>query len=163
MKRLAPLLFLALALGMQSALGAIWPEAPRYVDIMLVPVVWCALASQRTGLWIGCGAGLLQDAWFQTDVFGINGFKKTALGWLLGWLGARFDVRHQPARFASGLLAGAGDVLMDVALRRLLDQHVPAPQPLPIVSKTVLTGILVVATFGVTRRFEERPGRRRGM
>jgi rod shape-determining protein MreD len=90
---------LGLALAGQAGLGALWPEAARYVDLLLVPTVWYALAgSQRAGLLVGCAAGLLQDAWFQSDVFGLNGFNKTAIGWALGGLGERFDAGRQPAR-----------------------------------------------------------------
>jgi len=147
---------IALALAGQVALGALWPEAPRYVDLLFVPTAWYALAaSQRAGMLVGCAAGLLQDAWFQTDVFGLNGFNKTALGWALGGLSARFDVRRQPARFAFGALAAIADGLLSFGLRRMLDQTAPGFAYGAVGVKALVTGGLVVLAFGFTRRLHE--------
>ncbi len=157
MKPLGLIAALGLAMAGQAGLGALWPEAPRYVDLLFVPTAWYALAvSQRAGLLVGCAAGLLQDAWFQTDVFGLHGFNKTALGWALGGLGERFDVRRQPARMVYGTLAVLADGLMNFGLRRMLDPSDPVFAPGPIVVKAVVTGALVAAAFGLTRRLHER-------
>lgn len=160
MKPVYLILALGLAIAGQAGLGALWPEAPRYVDLLFVPTVWYALAaSQRAGMLVGCAAGLLQGAWFQTDVFGLHGFNKTALGWALGGLGERFDVRRQPARATFGALAVAADGLMSFGLRRMLDPAEPVFAFAPIAVKALVTGLLVAAAFGVTRRLHERrPG-----
>jgi rod shape-determining protein MreD len=150
------ILSIALALGGQVALAALWPEAPRYVDLLFLPTAWYALgASQRSGMLVGCLSGLLQDAWFQTDVFGLNGFNKTVLGWALGGLSARFDVRRQPARFAFGALAALVDGLLSFGLRRMLDQTEPGFAFGAVAVKALVTGSLVVLTFGATRRIGE--------
>ena len=157
MKLLTLILVLAGGLAAQTGLGALWPESLGYADMMLVPVLWYAMAgSQRSGMLVGCAAGLLQDAWFQTGVFGISGFKKTALGWLLGGLSARFDVNRQTGRFVCGVLASLGDTVMDVGLRRLLDRVEPAPTLLEAAIRALVTGLLVVGAFGLVRRVRER-------
>jgi rod shape-determining protein MreD len=155
------ILAIALALAGQVALGALWPEAPRYIDLLFVPTAWYALAvSQRAGMLVGCVSGLLQDAWFQTDVFGLNGFNKTALGWALGGLSARFDVRRQPARFAFGALAAVADGVLTFGLRRMLDQTAPGFAYGAVAVKALVTGGLVVLSFGATRRLGEGRTRR---
>jgi len=154
---LKAVLVLALALSAQAALGLLWPEAHRFVDLMLLPVVWYGIAgSQRTGMLVGCAAGLLQDAWFQFGVFGLNGFKKTLLGWVLGGLGARFDLNRQGGRMLFGALASLADSLMGLGLRRLLDRQLAAPQPGEIAIKAVVTGLLVAAAFNVVERVRRR-------
>jgi rod shape-determining protein MreD len=158
LKLLRVILALALALAIQSVLGLLWPQAHRYVDVMLVPVVWYAIVgSQRSGMLVGCSAGLLQDAWFHLAVFGLSGFKKTLLGWILGGLGSRFDLNRQGGRMAIGALASLVDSLMDIGLRQLLDLKLAVPGPGDVLIKAVVTGILVAGAFVLS----ERVGRRR--
>ncbi len=161
MKFLTVIAVLAVCLAIQTGLGRVWPDAPRYVDVMMVPVVWYAIAgSQRSGMLVGCAAGLVQDAWFQAGAFGISGFKMTLIGWVLGGLGSRFDLNSTPSRFVFGAVATLSDSLLDIGLRQLLDQSSAAPHPLEIVVKAIVTGVLVVMAFGVTGWRQGRKGRR---
>jgi len=156
-KFLKAVLALGLALSTQAALGLLWPEVHRFVDLMLLPVVWYGIAgSQRSGMLVGCAAGLLQDAWFQFGVFGLNGFKKTLLGWILGGLGSRFDLNRQGGRVVFGALASLADSLMGLGLRRLLDQQIAAPNPGEIAIKAAVTGLLVAGAFNVVERARRR-------
>jgi cell shape-determining protein MreD len=111
-------------------------------------------------MFAGCAAGLLQDAWFQLSVFGLSGFKKTALGWLLGGLGSRFDLNRQSMRMACGALASIADSLMDIGLRRLLDQRQLTPSPTEIMIKAAIMGMAVAALFSVVGYFRNRRARR---
>lgn len=157
MKGLRLLLVLAVALALQSVLGLLWPSAHRYVDGMLVPVIWYGICgSQRTGMWVGCAAGLLQDAWFGLGVFGLNGFKKTLIGWVLGGLGSRFDLNRQGGRMVFGVMASLADSLMDLGLRRMLDRTLGTPGPVEIAIKAVVTGVLVAVAFWIVERARKR-------
>jgi rod shape-determining protein MreD len=152
---------LVAALLLQSALGLLWPGAARFFDFMLVLVVWFGIAgSQRAAMFAGCAAGLLQDSWFQLTVFGLNGFKKTAIGWFLGGFGSRFDLNRQGVRMACGALASIADSLMDIGLRRLLDQKQPPPSPTEILIKAVVVGLAVGALFSIIGFFRNRRRRR---
>jgi rod shape-determining protein MreD len=156
-KLLRLVIALVAALLLQSALGLLWPGAARYVDLMLVPVVWFGISgSQRTAMFAGCAAGLLQDSWFQLTVFGLNGFKKTAIGWFLGGFGSRFDLNRQGVRMACGALASIADSLMDIGLRRLLDQKQPPPNLVEILMRAVVVGMAVGALFAIIRFFRNR-------
>jgi rod shape-determining protein MreD len=160
-KLLRLLIALVTALLLQSALGLLWPSGHRYADLMMVPVVWFGIAgSQRTSMFAGCAAGLLQDSWFQLTVFGLNGFKKTAIGWCLGGLGSRFDLNRQGLRMACGAIASIADSLMDIGLRRLLDQKQPAPSLMEIFIKAVVVGLAVAALFSIIGFFRTRRARR---
>jgi len=161
MKLVTVVVVLALCLAAQAVLGRLMPHASTYFDVMLVPVVWYAVSgSQRSGMLVGCAAGLLEDAWFETGAFGISGFKKTIVGWALGGLGSRFDLNRQPGRFVFGVTGSLGDSLLDLGLRRLLDQAAVQPRPTAIALKALATGVLVVLAFGVTDWVASRRGRR---
>lgn len=155
-------LALLLGLFLEAGLGQWAPAARRYVDVMLVPVAWYGIArSQRSAMGVGCVAGLLQDAWFQAGVFGINGFKKTLLGWALGGLGTTFDLNQGVGRLASGALLAVADRLLEVGLRRLLDQTTAPLDPLVLVAQAVVGGLLVAAVFAILDRVRGKEAVRR--
>jgi rod shape-determining protein MreD len=161
MKLATVIVVLAFCLALQTALGSIWSGASRFVDVMMVPVVWYAIGgSQRSGMLVGCAGGLLQDSWFQTGAFGIGGFKKTLVGWFLGGLGSRFDLNNPLSRFVFGTLASLADGLLGLGLRRALDQAMAPADPLGIVLRALVTGVLVVAAFGLTQWIDQRRRRR---
>jgi rod shape-determining protein MreD len=141
------------AVAVQAGVGGVWPAAHRYVDALLVPVVWCGVAgSQRSAMIAGCTAGLLQDAWFQVGLFGINGLKKTLVGWVLGTVATLLDMNHLVGRLLAGALAAIGDSLLDLLIRRFLDQVTPVPTVPELLAKAAICGLLV-AGLG---RFAER-------
>jgi hypothetical protein len=160
-KLAAVVVALVLCLAAQAVVGRLLPQVASYVDVMLVPVVWYAISgSQRSGMLVGCAAGLLEDAWFETGAFGISGFKKTIVGWALGGLGSRFDLDRQPGRFVFGATGSLGDSLLDLGLRRLLDQAAVEPRPVAMTIKALATGSLVVLAFSITGWVAGRRGRR---
>jgi cell shape-determining protein MreD len=153
---------LATALALQAGLSQVWPDAHRYIQFMLVPVVWYGVTgSQRSGMLAGCASGLLHDAWFQIGAFGLTGFKWTLLGWALGGVSARFDLNRQGGRMISGIITSLVDSLMDPGLRRLLDQRQEFPGPTEILIKAVGTGLLVAAAFSMAERVSRRRRLRR--
>jgi cell shape-determining protein MreD len=144
---------LALSIAVQVGLGRLWPESPRYLDLMLVPVVWYGTAgSQRAAMLVGCAAGLLQDSWVQVGVFGLNGFKKTLLGWALGGIGARFDLNGHAARLCAAVLVSIADGILDLGLRRMLDQSAGIPSPLELGVRALLCGVVLVWVSMVAQR-----------
>jgi len=161
MTALKALLALALAVAVQTGAGQLWAGSALYLDVMIVPVVCYGIAgSQRSAMFMGFGAGLLQDAWFDSGVFGLHAFKKTLLGWLLGGLGARFDLNGQGGRLVCGIGLSALDSLLDFGLRELMDQQQTAPRPWVLVARAVLAGVMVMAAFGLEQRLARRRRRR---
>ena len=95
MKAVWAAIALTLCLAAEAALGRLAPRLSSYVDLMWLPVVWYGLrGTQRSAMVVGCLAGLMQDSWFQTGLYGQNGFIKTLLGWAAGGIGSRFDLNH---------------------------------------------------------------------
>ena len=159
MSNLRALLALAAALCLQVAANQLWAGSPSYLDFHMVPVAWFALAGQHNrAMWVGCLAGLSQDAWFHGGVFGLNGFKKTLLGWVLGLLGSRFDLNANLLRFLTGVGLSLLDSAMDLALRRLIDRPAMVPGVLEIGGRALCTGLLVLAGFLIVGKVKRSPG-----
>ena len=90
------------------------------VDLVLVVVVYNALASGRvTGLLTGSFAGLVQDA-LSGGVVGMGGLSKTVIGFLTGIAGTQFIVTHAASRFAVFFLATLANAVVFMGLYELL-------------------------------------------
>lgn len=140
-------------LGAQAALARIWPDSPRYLDLTSLPVLWFATArSQRSGMLVGCGAGLAYDAWFRAGVFGIGGFVKTFLGWAVGAVGTRIDLNQQLSRFAAAAVLVWCHGPLELGLRRLLDQATEPARPLEWTARALVTGVLAAIVLPLLDR-----------
>ena len=155
---------LAVALGLQIVLGLWAPSLTRWVDVLLFPVAWYALAvSQRAGLAVGCAAGLLQDAWLQAELFGASGFSKSLLGWALGGLAARFELNVAWGRATAGAVLPVLDRLIVLGLRALFDRGVVAPDPVELAIRAGAGALLTLGIFATMDRvlkIDPRRGRR---
>jgi rod shape-determining protein MreD len=93
------LLALAGALALQTTLAGLTIGGVTRVNLVLVAVVYAALAfGAVTGLLAGTAGGLAQDA-LAGSIIGIGGFSKTLVGFLVGVLGAQFIVSQPLPRF----------------------------------------------------------------
>jgi rod shape-determining protein MreD len=146
-------LSLVLALAAEIAIGRWAPSVRAYVDVMMVPVAWYGIVrSQRAAMFAGCAAGLLQDAWFETGAFGINGFVKTLLGWALGGLGGTLDLNRVAARMVAGAVLSVAGRVLEVGLLKLLDRAAGPLVPLELLVRAVVGGLLVVVVFAILDR-----------
>ena len=150
----------AVAVVAQAALARLAGGFSRYVDLTLLPVIWyCLRGTPRSAMLAGCAIGAIHDAWFRLGVFGMTGFKRTLLGWILATLGGRFELNHAPGRFAVGALMALGDGGMDIGLRRLMDLS-QGPSLGEMLVRSLCTGVLTVIVFAAIDRF--RGSRDRG-
>jgi rod shape-determining protein MreD len=93
------ILAIAIALVLQTTLTRFLVRGTIAVDLVLVAVVYVALASGPvTGLLAGTVAGLLQDS-LSTGIVGIGGLAKTVVGFLAGIIGTQFIVARPVPRF----------------------------------------------------------------
>jgi rod shape-determining protein MreD len=98
-KALGVLLAMAVALTLQSTLAGMSVGAGASVNLVLVAVVYVALAfGPVVGLSAGAIGGLAQDA-LSGGIVGIGGFAKTLIGFMVGVLGAQFIVSQPLSRF----------------------------------------------------------------
>jgi rod shape-determining protein MreD len=110
----------ALALSLQTTLGRFFAE-PLIVDLVLVVVVYAALAGGPVqGLLAGTLAGLAQDS-LSTGVVGVGGLAKTVVGFLAGVVGTQFIVAQAPSRFVVFFLSTLLHAAIFMGLYELLD------------------------------------------
>ena len=100
MSVLRVLIVVAVGLVLQMALAR-YSVGGRWVfDLVLVAVVYAALAwGPMAGMWAGTVGGLVQDS-LAGDVVGIGGLAKTVAGVCAGVAGAQFIVSSSAARVA---------------------------------------------------------------
>lgn len=146
---------LLVALVVESALGRFLPGAARWVDVMLLPVIWFSVnGSPREGMLVGCSAGLLHDAWFEVGVLGLGGFKKTLVGWALATLSGRFDFKREGGLVLAGALGSLADSVLDIVLRDLLDRHESVPGVLEVLVRAVVAAGLLLLLGTVVARMQ---------
>ncbi|HXW03933.1 MAG TPA: rod shape-determining protein MreD [Vicinamibacterales bacterium] len=105
MRTAGVLLALAGALVLQTTLAGLSMAGATRVNLVLVAVVYAALAfGPVTGLLAGTAGGLAQDA-LAGSIIGIGGFSQTLVGFSVGVLGAQFIVSQPVPRFV--MFAGA--------------------------------------------------------
>ena len=96
-----PIVIAALAVGLflQSTIAGMSFTAGTRVNLVLVAVIYAALAyGPVTGMLAGCAAGLVQDA-IAGAIVGVGGLSKTVVGFFVGVLGAHFIVTTPVPRF----------------------------------------------------------------
>ena len=99
MKTAAVIAALAVALVLQTTLAGMSLAGGTRVNLVLVAVIYAALAFGPVfGLLAGCAAGLVQDA-IAGGMIGIGGLSKTLVGFFVGVLGAQFIVSTPVPRF----------------------------------------------------------------
>jgi rod shape-determining protein MreD len=93
------ILAVTLALALQTTLARFFVRGALAVDLVVVVVVYVALASgPLAGLLTGAAAGLVQDALVGTMI-GVGGLAKTIVGFLAGIVGTQFIVAQPLPRF----------------------------------------------------------------
>jgi rod shape-determining protein MreD len=89
---LGVLLALCAALALQSTLAGLTIGSTTAVNLVLVAVIYTALAfGPVAGLLAGSAGGLIQDS-LAGGIVGVGGFSKTLVGFVVGILGAQFIV-----------------------------------------------------------------------
>jgi rod shape-determining protein MreD len=157
---------LAAALAAQTTIGSVVVRGTVAVDLVLVVVVYTALAfGPVTGLITGTVGGLVQDS-LSTGILGMGGLAKTVVGFLAGRFATQFIVTATLPRFL--LFAGATAVhaLLFMGLYTLLGLR-SFPSPFATVAmQAVGNGVVGVVGFHVMEwlpRVAERRRATRGM
>ena len=147
MSVLRVLIVVAVGLVLQMALAR-YSVGGRWVfDLVLVAVVYAALAwGPMAGMWAGTVGGLVQDS-LAGDVVGIGGLAKTVAGVCAGVAGAQFIVSSSAARVATVAAVTIGHRLLVVALLAIVDQRWSNVYWLAMLVETGLNGLAVLIAF----------------
>ncbi len=149
MRTAAVILALTAALVLQTTLSRLLIGGTIAVNLVLVAVVYLALAyGPVTGLLAGMVGGLAQDA-IGGAVVGIGGLSKTLVGFVVGVLGAQFIVSQTVPRFVMFVAATLVHELVFEALRALIEGRSFAPHYSAALVQALVNAVVGVMAFQI--------------
>lgn len=166
MRTIGVLAALAAAIVLQATLSGMWLSAGTRVNLVLVAIVYVALAfGPVTGLFAGTAGGLAQDA-LAMGIVGIGGLSKTIVGFFVGVLGAQFIVSQPLPRFVMFVGATFAHELLFQALYALIESRAFTMQYRAVLLQAVVNAAIGVLAFqvvegapGLLQRRRSRRGR----
>jgi rod shape-determining protein MreD len=149
MKTAGVLLALAAALALQTTLAGVTMRGAGSVNLVLVAVVYVALAyGPVTGLLAGTAGGLIQDA-LAGAIVGIGGLSKTFIGFVVGVLSAQFIVSQPLPRFVMFVGATFVHELCFQALYALVESRAFTMQYWAVFTQAIVNGVIGIVAFQV--------------
>jgi rod shape-determining protein MreD len=146
-KALWALLAVIVALALQTTVARFSIAAGAMVNLVLVAVVFTALAyGPVTGLFAGTAAGIAQDA-LSGAVLGIGGLAKTLVGFVVGVVGSQFIVAQPLPRFVVFFAATVVHEAVYLGVMALLPDARTAVQYSRIVVQGLVNGTVGVVVF----------------
>ena len=138
---------LAVAIVLQATLSGMWMSAGTRVNLVLVAIVYVALAfGAVTGLLAGTAGGLAQDA-LAGGIVGIGGLSKTIVGFFVGVLGAQFIVSQPVPRFVMFVGATFVHELSFQAVYALVESRSFSMQYSAVLLQAVVNAVIGVLAF----------------
>ena len=160
MKAAGVLLALAAALALQTTIAGLTLKGATAVNLVLVAVVYVALAfGPVAGLLAGTAGGLAQDA-LAGGVVGIGGLTKTLVGFVVGVLGTQFIVAQPFPRLVTFVGATLLHELCFHALYALAESRPFSMQFMPAFTQALVNGMVGTVAFQVAERGPELLQRR---
>lgn len=155
MRTVGVLAALAVAIVLQATLSGLWMAAGTRVNLVLVAVVYVALAfGPVTGLLAGTAGGLAQDA-LAGGIVGVGGLSKTLVGFFVGVLGAQFIVSQPVPRFVMFVGATFVHEICFQALYALVESRTFTVQYSAVLFQALVNAAVGVLAFQVV---EGAPG-----
>lgn len=162
MKTVAVLAMLAVALVVQATLAGMSMAGGTRVNLVLVAVVYAALAfGPVTGMLAGTAGGLAQDA-IAGGIVGIGGLSKTIVGFLVGVLGAQFIVTTTIPRLVMFVAASFVHEVCFQALYALVESRGVRMQYSAALVQALVNGLVGILAFFLVERGPDLLQRRRG-
>jgi rod shape-determining protein MreD len=146
-KSVVVVLGLAGALTAQATLSGLFMGGSFTVNLVLVAVVYVALAyGALTGLLAGALGGLVQDA-LGGGIVGIGGMTKTLIGFLVGVLSAQFNLSTLVPRLVMFVAATFVHELMFQGLQAITGGRPFSLKLSALLIQALLNGLIGVAAF----------------
>ena len=137
---------------MQILLARYIPFVANRCDLFTILVVYYGLTRPPTvAMVMGTGAGLVQDA-LVGSILGLNGFKKTLIGYLVGTLGSLFMLNQAIPRFSILFAATLIDPASEFGLSLVMGQSFVFPGVWELVQRGLGNGLLGLLTFWIAAR-----------
>jgi len=145
-------LALAVAALAQALLSRYAPGVAGYCDLFTIIVVYYGLTRPPTAaMMMGTGAGLVEDS-LVGSILGMNGFKKTLTGYLVGSFGSLFMLNQPIPRFGILFAATVLDPLAELGLSVAMGRSFIVPEPLVLLQRGLGNGVLGLLFFWVASR-----------
>jgi rod shape-determining protein MreD len=146
------LVALCAALVVQTTLSGMIMGSARGLDLVLIAIVYLALAyGPVTGMLAGTAGGLAQDA-LAGGIIGIGGLTNTLVGFLVGFLGAQFIVAQTLSRFLMFVAATFAHELLFEGLHALIEVRRFVPNYPSTAVQSGLNAVLGVTIFWVVEK-----------
>ena len=161
MKTAVVLLALSGALVLQTTLSGLMVGGTIGVNLVLVAIVYLALAyGAVTGMLAGTIGGLVQDA-LAGGIVGIGGMSKTMIGFAAGVLGAQFNLSSTVPRLVMLVAATFVHELTFEGLHAIVGGRPFAVQYSATLVQALVNGLVGVTAFLIVERGPEAMQRRR--
>ena len=161
MKTAVVLIALAAALVLQTTLSGLMVGGTIAVNLVLVAVVYLALAyGAVTGMLAGTIGGLVQDA-LGGGIVGIGGMSKTLIGFAVGVLGAQFNLSTAGPRLVMFVAATFLHEAVFEGLHALIGGRPFGLQYSAAMVQALVNGLVGVTTFLIVERGPDAMQRRR--
>jgi len=149
------------ALVLQTTLSGLFVGTTVVVNLVLVAVVYLALAyGPVTGMLSGMVGGLAQDA-LAGGIVGVGGMTKTLIGFVVGVLGAQFNLSSTPPRLVMFVVATFVHQLMLAGLQRITGGPVMSLQFSSMLIQALLNGLIGSIAFVIVEQGPEAVQKRR--
>ena len=146
------LLALGTAALAQALLSHHVPVAASYCDLFTIMVVYYGLTCPPSAaMAMGTGAGLVEDS-LVGSILGMNGFKKTLIGYLVGTIGSLFMLNQAIPRFGILFAATVFDPLAEWGLSVAVGRSFVFPGTLHLLQRGLGNGVLGLLFFWVASR-----------
>ena len=148
------ILALVLASGGQILLSRYLPWLGKMIDLYTVLVLYYAVSRRRVAvMFMGTTAGLVEDLLTHT-VMGMNAFKKTLVGYLMGALGSFFMLSQPLPRFGILFLATLLEALTEAGLVLVLGQHLVFPTGADLIRLGMGNGLAGILLYWLVPKLE---------
>lgn len=145
---------LFLATSGQFLMTRYLPDLGRRIDLFTVVVIYYAVTRRRMGVMLaGTSAGLVQDLLTHTFL-GMNAFKKTLVGYVMGALGSVFMLNQPLPRFGILFVATVLETLVEAGLILVLGQHATLPSAGELVRQGLGNGITGSLIYWVVSKLD---------
>ena len=132
-----------------------WSEL---IDLPLLVTIYFGVSRRNpvSGLFLGAGIGILQDALSHDNPIGMYGIAKTCVGYVASSVGARIDTEHPVSRFGLiFILFHFHQVVLAITERALLAHNMPM-FTLRLLLDSVVTAGVGVVLFALLDRLRRR-------
>ena len=162
MKTAAVILAIVGALALQTTLSGLLAGGAIAVNLVLVAVVYLALAyGAVTGTLAGMAGGLAQDA-LAGGIVGLGGMTKTVIGFFVGVLSAQFNLSTTVPRLVMFVAATIVHQVVFEGLHAMLGGRAFGLQWSAVLIQALANALLGIVAFLIVEKGPEAAQRRRG-